>query len=221
MIRAIIQWNKIGPLTNGSNLLRNFYTYDSILFPFGVSALCIAMIILLIRSTYGRAFKAIREDEVAAEAMGINLFKHKMMSFIISSFFAGISGALLAMFQTTVQAMAFTAAMTYEILLIVVIGGIGSITGSILAAFLFVACSEWWMRFLDEPMYIGGFQVPFLRTGFRMVVFSIVIMAVVLFWRKGIMGTKEFSWDGIAKFFKDPFGLISRQKGKGEVQRNA
>ncbi|EYE88625.1 hypothetical protein Q428_07125 [Fervidicella metallireducens AeB] len=179
------------------------------------------MIILLIRSTYGRAFKAIREDEVAAEAMGINLFKHKMMSFIISSFFAGISGALLAMFQTTVQAMAFTAAMTYEILLIVVIGGIGSITGSILAAFLFVACSEWWMRFLDEPMYIGGFQVPFLRTGFRMVVFSIVIMAVVLFWRKGIMGTKEFSWDGIAKFFKDPFGLISRQKGKGEVQRNA
>ncbi len=221
IIRAIIQWNKIGPLTNGSNLLRNFHTYDSILFPFGVSAVCIFIVILLIRSTYGRAFMAIREDEIAAEAMGINLFKHKMMSFIISSFFAGISGALLAMFQTTVQAMAFTSAMTYEILLIVVIGGIGSITGSILASFLFVASSEWWMRFLDEPMFIGEFQVPFLRTGFRMVVFSIVIMIVVLFWRKGIMGTREFSWDGIARFFKDPFRLVSRKKGKREVQENA
>lgn len=221
IIRAIIQWNKIGPLTNGSNLLRNFHTYDSILFPFGVSAVCIFIVILLIRSTYGRAFMAIREDEIAAEAMGINLFKHKMMSFIISSFFAGISGALLAMFQTTVQAMAFTSAMTYEILLIVVIGGIGSITGSILASFLFVASSEWWMRFLDEPMFIGEFQVPFLRTGFRMVVFSIVIMIVVLFWRKGIMGTGEFSWDGIARFFKDPFRLVSRKKGKREVQENA
>lgn len=220
IIRAIIQWNKIGPLTNGSNLLRNFYTYKSILFPFIISGICILIIVLLIRSTYGRAFKAIREDEVAAEAMGINLFKHKMLSFMISSFFAGISGVLLAMFQTTVQAKAFTAAMTYEILLIIVIGGIGSITGSILASFLFVASSEWWMRFLDEPMFIGGFQVPFLRTGFRMVVFSIVIMAMVLFWRKGIMGTREFSWDAIIRFFKNPFGIVSRKKVKREVQNN-
>lgn len=220
IIRAIIQWNKIGPLTNGSNLLRNFYTYKSILFPFIISGICILIIVLLIRSTYGRAFKAIREDEIAAEAMGINLFKHKMLSFMISSFFAGISGVLLAMFQTTVQAKAFTAAMTYEILLIVVIGGIGSITGSILGSFLFVASSEWWMRFLDEPMFIGGFQVPFLRTGFRMVVFSIVIMAVVLFWRKGIMGTREFSWDAFVRFFKNPFGIISKKRLKREVQNN-
>lgn len=220
IIRAIIQWNKIGPLTNGSNLLRNFYTYNSILFPFIISGICILIIVLLIHSTYGRAFKAIREDEVAAEAMGINLFKHKMLSFMISSFFAGISGVLLAMFQTTVQAKAFTAAMTYEILLIVVIGGIGSITGSILASFLFVASSEWWMRFLDEPMFIGGVQVPLLRTGFRMVVFSIVIMAVVLFWSKGIMGTREFSLDAIARFFKDPFGIVSKKKVKGEVKNN-
>ena len=103
---------------------------------------------------------------------------------------------------------------TYEILLIVVLGGIGSITGSILASFLFVASSEWWMRFLDEPMFIGGFQVPLLRTGFRMVVFSVVIMAVVLLWRKGIMGTREFSWDAIARFFKDPFGIVSKKKLK-------
>ena len=77
-----------------------------------MSAICIAVIVLLINSTYGRAFKAIRDDEVAAEAMGINLAHHKRMSFAISSFFAGISGALLAMFQTTIQANQFKSAMT-------------------------------------------------------------------------------------------------------------
>lgn len=216
IIRAIIQWDKLGPLTNGSNLLRNFPKYDSILFPFIVSGICITIIVLLINSTYGRAFKAIREDEIAAEAMGINLFKHKVLSFMISSFFAGIGGALLAMFQATVQALNFTSAMTYEILLVVVIGGIGSVTGSILASFIYIACSEWWLRFLDEVHYIGGFKLPLMRTGFRMVVFSIIIMVVVLFWRRGIMGTNEFSWDAIARFFKDPFGLVS-QKHKKEV----
>ncbi len=85
----------------------------------------------------------------------------------------------------------FTTAMTYEILLIVVIGGIGSISGSCIAAFLYVAASEWWLRFLDTETYIGSFKVPFLRTGFRMVVFSVIIMVVVLFFRKGLMGDKE------------------------------
>ena len=218
IIRALVQWKPLGPLTNGSNTLRAYPGYDSILFPFIISAVCIAMIVLLIRSSYGRAFKAIRDDEIAAEAMGINLFKHKMMSFIISSFFAGVGGALLAMFQTAFQAKSFTSAMTYEILLIVVIGGIGSITGSVIASFLFVCCMEWWLRFLDQTQYIGTFEVPLLGTGFRMVVFSIVIMIIVLFWRRGIMGNKEFSWDGIWNFIKKCLGIFKRGKKKGEVE---
>jgi len=201
IIRAVIQYDKLGPLTNGSNLLKTYPTYNTVLFPFAAAAICIAIILLLINSTYGRAFKAIRDDEIAAEAMGINLFKHKQLSFVISSFFAGIGGALLAMYQGTVQANAFKSAMTYEILLIVVIGGMGSVTGSVLASFLFIACSEWWLRFLDSEQFLFGVQVPLLRSGFRMVVFSAVIMVVVLFYRKGIMGDKEFSLDAIAKFF--------------------
>ncbi len=203
IIRAIFQWDKLGVITNGSNLLRKYPVFKSTLFPFAVSGICIAIIVLLINSTYGRAFKAIRDDEVAAEAMGINLAHHKRMAFIISSFFAGISGALLAMFQTTIQANQFKSAMTYEILLIVVIGGIGSVTGSCISSFLFIACSEWWLRFLDNAnTYIGGWHVPLLRPGFRKVVFSIVIMVIVLFYQKGIMGEKEFSISGIIKFFK-------------------
>ena len=211
IIRAVVQYDKLGPITNGSNLLKTYPTFHTVLFPFAVSGVCIAIILLLINSTYGRAFKAIRDDEIAAEAMGINLFRHKQLSFVISSFFAGIGGALLAMYQGTVQANAFKSAMTYEILLIVVIGGMGSVTGSVIASFLFIACSEWWLRFLDSEQFLFGVQVPLLRSGFRMVVFSVVIMAVVLFYRKGIMGDREFSLDAIARFF--------RRKGKGAASK--
>lgn len=216
IIRAVFQWDKLGPITNGSNLLRNFPSFRSVLYPFVVSGICIALIVLLINSTYGRAFKAIRDDEIAAEAMGINLAHHKRLAFVISSFFAGVSGGLLAMYQTTIQASMFKSAMTYEILLIVVIGGIGSVTGSCISSFLFIACSEWWLRFLDnENLYIGGFHVPFLRPGFRKVVFAIVIMVMVLFYRQGIMGTKEFSIEGIREFFRSRFGRKKEVEGGG------
>lgn len=211
IIRAFFQWDSLGEITNGSNLLRKYTAFSDIniqlgtsvfklgtIFPFFIAMISIAMIVLLINSSYGRAFKAIRDDEVAAEAMGINLFKHKMLSFVISSFFAGVGGALLAMFQTTVQASAFMSSMTYEILLIVVIGGIGSVSGSCIAAFLYIACSEWWLRFLDSGA-IGSIQVSFFRDGFRKVVFSVVIMIIVLFFSKGIMGNKELSFAGLIR----------------------
>ena len=206
IIRAVFQWDKLGPVTNGANALKNFPTFSSFNITNGsgetvlrlstftaflLAGICIAVIVLLINSTYGRAFKAIRDDEVAAEAMGINLSKHKRLAFVISSFFAGVGGGMFAMFANQAQAKTFTTAMTYEILLIVVIGGIGSVSGSCIAAFLYVAASEWWLRFLDAETFIGGFKVPLLRNGFRMVVFSVVIMIVVLFFRRGIMGDKE------------------------------
>ena len=207
IIRAIFQWQKLGPVTNGANMIKSFPTFTSFnikvggkvvlylstFFPFLVAIACIGIIVLLVNSSYGRAFKAIRDDEIAAEAMGINLAKHKQLSFCISSFFAGIGGALFAMYAANAQAMVFTSTMTYEILLIVVIGGIGSISGSVMATFLYVACSEWWLRFLDNELVLGGFKMPLFRNGFRMVVFSIVIMIVVLFFRKGIMGQREIT----------------------------
>ena len=210
IIRAVFQWDGLGVVTNGSNLLRKYTSFSNIkfgdfklatVFPFLIAMLCILLIVLLINSSYGRAFKAIRDDEVAAEAMGISLFRHKMLSFVISSFFAGVGGALLAMYQTTVQAAAFKTAMTYEILLIVVIGGIGSISGSCIASFLFIACNEWWLRFLDSGSFFG-ISVPFFRDGFRKVVFSIIIMVVVLFFSRGIMGDKELSFSGLIRRLK-------------------
>ena len=201
ILRAFFQWKAAGPITNSSNLLRSYTSYETPLFPIIAAGICIAFIVLLINSSYGRAFKAIRDDEIAAEAMGVNLFKHKQMSFIISSFFAGLGGALLAMFQSSVASTPCTSNMTYEILLIVVIGGIGSVTGSIIGAYLFVACSEWWLRGLDSGTFLG-ISAAFMRPGFRKVVFAVIIMCIVLFYSRGIMGNKEFSWDGFLGFFR-------------------
>lgn len=224
ILRAFFQWNTLGPVTNGSNVLRKYTTYGNAVFPVLIAGICISIILLLINSTYGRAFRAIRDDEIAAEAMGINLFKHKEISFVISSFFAGISGALLAMFQTTINATPFNTVMTYEILLIVVIGGIGSITGSILGAFLFTAASEWWLRGLDAGRWLG-ISANFMRPGFRKVVFAVLIMLIVLFYSRGIMGDKEFSWDRFISWWKDlPANLKawpSRRKAKAAAKRAA
>lgn len=211
IVRILIGSSALYTITNGSLGLKMIPGFKSFYTPFIIVAVCIACIVLLLRSSYGRAFKAIREDEIAAEAMGINLSKHKQLSFIISSFFAGIGGALLAMYLGAITPSTFPLKLTYDILLIVVIGGLGSVTGSVIASFLVIACKEWLFRFLDVETYIGGIKVPLLRSGFRMVVFSIVLMIVVLFFRQGIMGDKEFSWDGIYNFFCKLFKKKSKE----------
>ena len=221
IIRAIFQWSKLGPVTNGSNLLKSFARTStfkigsfslSTFVPVFIATVCIAIIVLLVNSTYGRSFKAIRDDEIAAEAMGINLAKHKMISFVTSSFFAGISGATMAMVLSIAQASNFKSAMTYEILLMVVLGGIGSISGSVIGSLLYVAASEWWLRGLDSGSFLGINAPGIFRNGFRLVVFSVIIMIVVLFFRQGIMGQKEIT-DVIQN-------LKKKKSRKGEVSCN-
>lgn len=216
IIRALIAAPQFNKITNGSFGLKSIPGFPNLFVAFGLCALCILLMLLLINSSYGRTFKAIREDEIAAQAMGINLFRYKQLSFIISSFFTGVGGGLLAMFMRSIDSKTFSIALTYDILLIVVLGGIGSVTGSVIGAFLVTAGREW-LRFFDNPLTIGGIQIPLFRSGFRMVIFSILLMAVVLFYRRGLMGSNEFSWDGL-------FGLIRkilnkfRKKAKGGTE---
>ena len=227
IIRAVFQWGKLGPVTNGSNLLKSFERIStfkltvgettikmSTFVPVLIATVCIALIVLLVNSTYGRSFKAIRDDEIAAEAMGINLAKHKMISFVTSSFFAGVAGATMAMVLGIAQASNFKSAMTYEILLMVVLGGIGSITGSVIGSVLFVAASEWWLRGLDSGVFLGINAPGIFRNGFRLVVFSVIIMVVVLFFRKGIMGDKE-----LPDLLKPRAKKASKKASKKEVSK--
>ncbi len=198
-------------LTNGAQGLKDIPKVSTTWVVWGIAALTVVFMVLLTRSSYGRALKAVRDDEIAAEAMGIDVTRTKTVSFVISSFMAGVGGALLGHMITTIDPKMFTFMLTFNILLIVVLGGNGSITGSIIASVVVTVAMEV-MRVLDMPM-----DFLFIKTGglpgLRMVIFSILLMIVVIFRQQGLMGTKEFSWDGLARI-----GLLPRKKpgaGKG------
>ncbi|MDR0383087.1 MAG: branched-chain amino acid ABC transporter permease, partial [Spirochaetaceae bacterium] len=117
-------------------------------------------------------------------------------SFTVSSFLAGVGGALLGHFMNTIDPKMFTFNLTYNIILIVVLGGNGSITGSCIAAVAVTIAMEA-LRFLDGPLDLLVFHTQGLP-GLRMVVFSILLLVVVIYRQQGLMGKKEFSWDMLA-----------------------
>ncbi|MFI3250754.1 MAG: branched-chain amino acid ABC transporter permease [Eubacteriales bacterium] len=224
IIRVCISNNHLAPFTNGSLGLKNIPSFaalwrhmglpgNGLWICVGLVGLCITLMMMMIRSSYGRAFLAIRENEIAAQAMGINLASHKLMSFATGAFFAAIGGGLLAVHLTAIDPNQFKIALTYELLLIVVLGGLGSVTGTVIGAFAITIGKEL-LRFADSPVYIGSYAIPIFRSGFRMVIFSLLLMIIVLFYNRGIMGTKEFSWDGLANLITKPF----RKKTSREVK---
>ncbi len=174
-------------VTNGALGLKNIPEYTNLYWSWGWAIFTIFFIKRLVDSSYGRALKSIRENEVAAEAMGVNLFTHKILAVLVGAFFAGIGGGLLANLITTIDPKTFTPTLTYQILMIIVVGGLGSISGTVVAASVFAVLMET-LRPLDNV-------VP----GLRMVFFSALLLVVILFARKGLMGDKEFTWDW---FFK-------------------
>lgn len=195
-------------ITNGSLGLKGIPNTTNLYWSFGFAVFTVAVIGFLINSSYGRALKAIREDEVAAQSMGINLFRHKVLSFMIGAFFAGIGGGLLGNLLGTIDPNMFKFFLTYNILLIIILGGMGSITGSIIAAFIITISTEV-LRFLDDGFNIGSFAIQGI-TGMRMVVFSALLMIVVLFFTQGLMGTKEFTWNKIFNRSRKPLAKGGR-----------
>jgi len=203
-------------ITNGALGIKSIPPMPTMWVFFGVAIISIILIMLLINSSYGRAFKAIREDDIAAEAMGINLFKHKILSFAIGAFFAGIGGGLFASLLGTVDPKQFYFVITYNFLLIMVLGGMGSITGTVIASFVVTVGLEV-LRFFDEPLTLFGVNIPIFRAGFRMVIFSILLMILVLFFRNGLLGQKELSWKYLDNLFKKK-KPSNRKAGKGGVR---
>ena len=139
--------------------------------------------------------KAIREDETAARAMGVDPFRRLMLAFLISAFFSGIAGGLLAHLITTISPGLFTFFLTFNLLIMIVVGGLGSTTGAVIGAVLFAWGGEA-LRIVEQPMEIGPFTIPGIP-GMRMVIFSLILMLVILFARKGIMGRSELSWNSL------------------------
>jgi len=172
-------------ITNGALGLKGIPNSTNVWWSWGTALITIGFMVFLMEGSYGKAFKAIREDEIAARSMGINLFKHKVMSFTFGSFLAGIGGGLLAALLGTIDPNMFRITLTFNILLIVVLGGLGSIKGSIISAIIVTVMMEA-LRFLDESINLGFVQLKGVP-GMRMVVFSIILMVVVIFRKEGLL----------------------------------
>ncbi len=196
-------------VTNGPLGLKGLYPHTNLWWSWGVAVLAVVVIQRLINSNYGLAMKAIREDETAARAMGVDPFRRLMVAFLISAFFSGIAGGLLAHLITTISPGLFTFYLTFNLLIMIVVGGLGSTSGAVIGAVLFAWGGEA-LRIVEQPMEIGPFTIPGIP-GMRMVIFSLILMMVILFARKGIMGRSELSWNSLASKFAGSTGSQRRQ----------
>ncbi len=188
-------------LTNGALGFKGIPDHANLWWNFGWCLFTLYVTVRLIRSNSGNVFKAIRDDETAAKAMGIDVFRQKLLSFTIGAFFAGVGGALLGSLLATIDPKMFTFVLTFNVLMIVVTGGLGSITGSVLAGIAITILLEW-LRFVENPVYFGEWELPGIP-GMRMVVFSLALIFIILFRREGFMGKREFSWNwAVGRFFK-------------------
>jgi branched-chain amino acid transport system permease protein len=137
----------------------------------------LALLQNFLRSTYGRAIKACREDEIAANANGISIFRYKMLGFVIAAFIAGLGGCVYAMVVGFVKPDVAQFLRSIDFLIYVVLGGMGSMTGSILSAYVLTYLQEF-LRFLQD---------------YRLLIYPVILILVMLFRPKGLLGMKEFS----------------------------
>lgn len=192
--------NNIPRVTNGALGFKGIPDYANLWWNFGWCVFALYCIVRIMNSNTGNVFKAIRDDEIAAKAMGVNVFRMKLLSFAIGAFFAGVGGALLASLLTTIDPKMFLFTLTFNVLMIVVTGGLGSITGSVLSGIGITVLLEW-LRIVENPITFGSWELPGVP-GMRMVVFSLVLILVILFRREGIMGMREITWASVQRLFK-------------------
>jgi branched-chain amino acid transport system permease protein len=203
IIRVVL--TNLQSVTNGALGLKGLPKYASTWVIWTLAALTALFMFALTRSAYGRSLKAVRDNEIAAGSMGINAARVKIASFTISSFIAGVGGALLGHLMNTIDPKMFTFSLTYNIVLIVVLGGMGSISGSIAAAVVVTVGMEA-LRFLDGPLNLIFMQTQGLP-GLRMVVFSVLLLLVVIYRQQGLFGSREFSWERL-------FAALPRRAGR-------
>lgn len=196
IIRVVL--TNLTPITNGALGIKGIPDYANLWWNYAWMVFTIYVIVRIVNSNFGNALKAIRDDEIAAKNMGIDTFKYRVISFSIGSFFAGIGGALMGSLITTIDPKMFLFLLTFNVLMITVAGGLGSITGSVIGSVVITILLEW-LRFVESPIYFGDFEIPGIP-GMRMVVFSLSLILIILFRRQGIMGMREITWDGMARF---------------------
>jgi branched-chain amino acid transport system permease protein len=155
-----------------------FWTYGSVVF-------CIYVVLSLVHSTYGRGFLTVRDDEVAAEAMGINTTRYKVVAFVVASFFAGVAGALYAHFKAFITPEGFNFFRSVDVVVIVILGGMGSTAGVVVAAVLLTVLPEF-LRFLSHTQIVPERFQGLLDN--RLILYSLLLIILMLLRPQGLFG---------------------------------
>ncbi|KEJ92662.1 branched-chain amino acid ABC transporter permease [Synergistes jonesii] len=198
IIRVV--FTNMTPVTNGALGLKGIPAYANLGWNYFWCVLTIYVIAKLLSSNFGNTLRAVRDDEVAAKAMGINTFRAKTISFVVGAFFAGVGGSLMGSLITTIDPKMFNFQLTFNILMFVVVGGLGSITGSLVGTLVITVLLEW-LRFVEDTIKIGSWEIAGMP-GMRMLIFSLLLLFIILYRREGIIGGYEFSWESAARFAK-------------------
>ncbi|MDD4801886.1 MAG: branched-chain amino acid ABC transporter permease [Syntrophomonas sp.] len=152
---------------------------------FASTILTLVVIVNLINSSYGRAIISVREDEVAAELMGINTTRYKVIAFVVGAMFAGLAGALYAHYFYIIKPESFTFMKSFDILVMVVLGGLGSTTGAVIAAIFVTALTAFLQSF----------------PAIRMILYALILIIVMIYRPQGLMGNKEIGRKTLARLW--------------------
>lgn len=193
IIRVILQNLKI---TGGAMGLSGIPKYTTFRWGFFWVVVCVVFTYTLIHSSHGRGILSVREDEIAAESVGINTTYYKTFAFAAAAFFGGVSGSLLAHHISYLEPGNFGYSQSIEILVMVVLGGLGSIAGSVVAATVLTVLPEILYAFSD----------------WRMIIYSVLLVSVMIFRPSGLMGDFEFSIVG----FNAIIAKLKHKKKKGD-----
>ncbi|MBC7960874.1 MAG: branched-chain amino acid ABC transporter permease [Vallitaleaceae bacterium] len=181
--------------TGGARPYMGIPNYSGFIQIFFLVVIVLTALYLLIRSRHGRAILSIREDEIAAESVGIPTTFYKIFGFATSAFFAGIAGAAMAFKLSIIDPKKFTFMFSVEIFVIVVLGGMGSLTGTVIAAVVLGILNEF-LHYVDK---------------FRLVLYSLLLIGMMIFRPEGLFGTREFSFAGFVR------KMVAKNKQKKET----
>lgn len=181
-------------ITGGGKTLSGIPKISDYHYIYVVMVICVTLMYMYVRSRFGRAVIAIREDYIAAAASGINVTYYKVMTFVLSAFFAGVAGAIYSHYMTAIIPTYFNFMKSSEFLTMVILGGTGSLTGSIIGAAVLAAL----------PEVLRDFQI------YRMLMYSVVLVIIMIFKPSGIFGTYEFS---LTRALTKPFHKKAKKGG--------
>ncbi|MEM3646710.1 MAG: branched-chain amino acid ABC transporter permease [Thermofilum sp.] len=192
---VLVNWDS---MTRGARTFSGVPPYTTFWWVWGWAALTVYTVWRLARSSYGRKMMAIRDNEIAAQALGINVMRTRLLAFCISAFFTAVAGALWAHFITAFSPKEFYFTQTFSIITMLIVGGMGSVSGSVLGTALITVLSEL-LRNAERGINLGFIQIPPVY-GASQILMAIIFILVIIYWPKGLSGGREIDFSRL--FFR-------------------